>query len=256
MRTADGGQSWLSSTGATGNRVEVSYYRGNPTIVYAAISANNRIRVFMSDNGGATFVLRTSGAGISTYVNYNTGFWVDPTNPNRMILGGVNLYRSTDGGVNFSSAFTNVHPDHHVIVEHPQFDGVNNRTVFFGHDGGFSRATDFLNNTTVDLNNNLGVTQFYGGAMNNTSGVMVAGAQDNGTQRFGGDVQGWTHVLGGDGISCAADQTDPNFFYASSQHGAIRRSSNGGTSFSSSIAPPGAGGHQRAFKFYCTARSR
>ena len=250
MRTADGGLSWLSSTGSTGQRVEVRYYRSNPEIVYSAISSNGRIRVYRSDNGGATFVLRTSGNGASTYVNYNTGFWVDPTNSQRMILGGVNLYRSLDGGVTLNSAYSNVHPDHHAIVEHPNFDGVANKTVFFGHDGGISRATDFLTNTTVDLNNNLGVTQFYGGAMNNTSGVMVAGAQDNGSQRYSGNVQGWVHVLGGDGISCAADQTDPNFFYASFQHGAIQRSSNAGVSFNSSVSPPGSGGDDFNFATY------
>jgi hypothetical protein len=124
MRTADGGLSWLSSTGSTGQRVEVRYYRSNPEIVYSAISSNGRIRVYRSDNGGATFVLRTSGNGASTYVNYNTGFWVDPTNSQRMILGGVNLYRSSDGGVTLNSAYSNVHPDHHAIVEHPNFDGV------------------------------------------------------------------------------------------------------------------------------------
>lgn len=250
LRTIDGGLTWQPSTGSTGGRVELSYFRSDPNIVYAAISAAGRIKIWRSLDGGATFTLRSSGNGASTYVFYNTGFWVDPTNSNRLILGGVNLYRSLDGGVTLTSAYNNVHPDHHSIVEHPQFDGVNNRTVFFGHDGGISRATDFLTNTTVDLNNNVGVTQFYGGAMNNTSGVMVAGAQDNGTQRFGGNVQGWTHVLGGDGISCAADQTDPNFFYASSQHGAIRRSSNAGVSFDSSIGPPGAGGDDFNFATY------
>lgn len=250
MRSTDGGQTWQNGTGTSGARVEVAYYRGSPETIYAAITASGRVKMYRSDNGGVSFALRTSGSGITTYANYNTALWVDPTNINRLILGGVNLYRSTDGGTTLNSAFTNVHPDHHTIVEHPQFDGVNNRTVFFGHDGGISRANDFLSNTTTDLNNNLGVTQFYGGAMNNTSGVMIAGAQDNGTQRFGGNVQGWTHVLGGDGISCAADQTDPNFFYASSQHGAIRRSSNGGTSFNSNVAPPGGGSNDFNFATY------
>lgn len=242
MRSSDGGVTWQTGSGTTGSRVELAYHKANPQVVYAAISANGRIRIFRSLDGGATFTLRTSGQGITTYVNYNSALWVDPTNMDRLILGGVNLYRSTDGGITLTSAFSNVHPDHHIIVEHPLFDGVTNRTVFFGHDGGISRANDFLNNTTTDLNNNLGVTQFYGAAMNNTSGVLIAGAQDNGTQRFAGNVQGWTHVLGGDGIQCASDWTDPNVFYASFQHAALRRSTNGGTSFSSNIAPPGGGG--------------
>lgn len=250
LRTTDGGQTWQTGTGTTGTRVELSYYRADPQTVYAAISNNGRIKVYRSLDGGATFTLRTSGNGISTYANYNSAMWVDPTNASRIVVGGVNLYRSSDGGVTFTSAFSDVHADHHAIVEHPQFDGTSNRTIFFGHDGGFSRATNFLTNTTVDLNNNLGITQFYGGAMNNTSGVMIAGAQDNGTQRFSGDIQGWDHVLGGDGISCAADQTDPNYFYAGYQHAALQRSSNAGVSFSSGIAPPGSGGSDFNFATY------
>ena len=35
-----------------------------------------------------------------------------------------------------------VHADHHAVVAHPQYDGVNNRTLFFGNDGGIFKAID------------------------------------------------------------------------------------------------------------------
>jgi hypothetical protein len=47
-------------------------------------------------------------------------------------------------------------------------------------------------------------------------------------------------VYGGDGGFTAFDHTDPNYCYVESQYANIRRSSNGGTSFSSGVAPPDA----------------
>jgi len=244
--SVDSGASWTNATGTAGARVEVAYARSSPNIVYAAISSGGRIKVWQSTNGGQSYALKTSGSGIGTYVNYNSVLWVDPTLPSRLVIGGVELYRSVDSGVNLNNTFNSIHPDHHVIVEHPAFNGSNNRVVFFGHDGGISRTNDVTGGSSVDLNNNLGVTQFYGGAMN-ANGRMIAGAQDNGTQLYTGNVQGWQHVLGGDGINCESDQTDPNYFYAGYQHGALQRSSDGGQNFFSGIEPPGGGGDDYNF---------
>ena len=79
------------------------------------------------------------------------------------------------------------------------------------------------------MNHNLGITQFYGGAGNSNTMVIIGGTQDNGTLRYtpGGGPEGWTRMFGGDGGFCSADQTDPNYFYGEfSLH--ITRSSNGG----------------------------
>ncbi len=84
-----------------------------------------------------------------------------------------------------------MHADHHAIVSHPSYDSVANRCVFFGNDGGIFKAADvkavgteaqppFVHGWT-ELNNNYGVTQFYGGAVHAASGRVVGGAQDNGT---------------------------------------------------------------------------
>ena len=63
--------------------------------------------------------------------------------------------------------------------------------MFFGNDGGVyhHRRTCAPSATTripringwTELVNTYGVTQFYGGAGNATSGVIVGGTQDNGT---------------------------------------------------------------------------
>lgn len=241
--STNGGISWTNAVGTTGRRVELEYARSNPLIVYAAVCENNRIRIWQSADGGVTYLLKTTGTGISNYVDYNCVLWVDPFVPTRMLLGGVNMYRSTDSGTTFSATFGSLHADHHVITTHPGYNNTTNRIIFFGHDGGISRATDSTGGSSTDLNNNLGVTQFYGAAMNNSTGRLVAGAQDNGSSVFTGNPQSWNYnVLGGDGGFCAADQTDSTIFYATFQYAGIRRSNNSGSSFGTNVAPPENGG--------------
>src|SRR3977135_321598 len=106
---------------------------------------------------------------------YDNIIWVDPTNSNNVIVGGIDLWRSSDGGTNFSkiskwsSAPQSAHADQHAIVESAQFNGATNKAVFFGNDGGIYRTTDVyavsLTTGWTELNNNLGITQFYGGAL-------------------------------------------------------------------------------------------
>lgn len=230
--STNGGQTWTLASGISGHRTELCYSISNPSTVFAAVSENDRILIYRSTNGGQSFTRRTSGSGISTYSAYNNTLWVDPTNPNTLIVGGVYLYRSTDAGVTLNRTFTSVHADMHGIVHHPGFNGSTNRTVYFATDGGVYRTTDSNGSSATALNNNLGITQFYGAVMNPTTGVIVGGTQDNGTKRFNGNPQGWTNTFGGDGGHTAYDPTNSNYFYGEIQWGAIFRSTNGGSSAS------------------------
>ncbi len=250
MYSTDGGVSWTNATGITGGtRVELSYAPSNPAMVYACVSGTNQnLRVWRSTDGGRTYSLRTSGNGFSTLAIYDNAMWVDPTNAELVVIGGLDLHRSTNGGVNFQTisqwnqAPRSAHADQHIIVEHPNFDGVNNTTVFFGNDGGIYRADNVYTvqgtNGWQELNNNLGITQFYGAAVNTDSGKILAGAQDNGTQLYTGDSENWEAVIGGDGTYCAADPTDPEYLYGSTQRLNILRSTNGGDSFSGITGGP------------------
>lgn len=229
--STNGGLSWTEATGVPASeRVELAYAPSDPSIVYAGVSISNSIRLYRSTDGGRTYTSR--GGSLSTYSSYNSTLWVDPTNPNTLVAGGVYLYRSTNGGSSVSRTFNSVHPDMHVIVNHPAFDGGGNRIVYFGHDGGISRTNDVYGSSTVDLNNNLGVTQFYGVALNAQSGVVVGGTQDNGTLRYAGDPQDWRMTFGGDGGFCAADPTNPNYMYGEIYFAQIFRSTNGGQNWS------------------------
>lgn len=233
MYSNDGGITWQQSSGAGGHRQEIGWAPDTPNLVYAAVSDDpGRIKIWESTDGGQTFALKTSGNGIQTWASYNNTVWVDPTDSDTIILGGVYLYRSTDGGVSFNRRFNAVHADMHRIVPHPNFNGGSNRTVYFATDGGIWQTNDVYASSAFDLNNNLGVTQFYGGGINPATGHIIGGTQDNGTLFFNGDPQNWDHIFGGDGGYGAADPTDPDYFYGEIQWAYLHRSSNGGDSSS------------------------
>ena len=191
---------------------------------------------------------------------YCNAIAVDPVDAQRVWVGGVDLFRSDDGGATWGQAsywwspeiptrFPYVHPDQHAIVFHPHYDGTTNRTAFFANDGGLARTDDTLAVTTrgrdavcsdagsqmrfTSLNHNFGVTQFYHGAVFPDGRRFIAGAQDNGTLMGSTErgVNDWREVAGGDGGYVAINPRDPLTVYASAQGGAFRRSRNGGENF-------------------------
>jgi photosystem II stability/assembly factor-like uncharacterized protein len=251
--SADGGQTWTPATHAQpwSGRVEITYAAKDPTRVYASIDMASG-EIWRSTNGGKSYLRRKSLAGglPAQYLGdqgwYDNVIWAgDPTNANLVIVGGVDLWRSNDGGNTLQDISTwwdkrSAHADQHCIVSHPRYNGTTNRTVFFGNDGGIYKAT---NAHTVgsdprpprvkgwtELVNTYGVTQFYAGAGNSGSGAIIGGAQDNGTLRYttANGSEGWTEMFGGDGGWCAADQDDPDVFYGEYVFANVHRSMDGG----------------------------
>ncbi|MEW6130617.1 MAG: C25 family cysteine peptidase [Acidobacteriota bacterium] len=251
--STDFGQTWNAATfnppinpGAGNNgRVELAYAPSlGGSLVYASVNQNNG-DVYRSTDGGQNYTRVNTGtnffvAGSPNQGWYDNVIWVNPINSAFVIVGGIHLWRSTDSGNTFTQisdgTVTSAHADHHIIVAHPGFNNNDNQTVFFGNDGGIHRLQDInaevpAGMTTLnflDLNNNLGITQFYGGAGNNASQIIIGGTQDNGTLRFSGNTEGWTLMQGSDGGYCAADQTDSNYFYGETQNLGVVRSTDGG----------------------------
>lgn len=184
---------------------------------------------------------------------------VDPTNPDRLWAGGVDIFRSDNGGRTWGVASywwatagddpSFLHADQHSIVFHPRYDGTSNRTAYFTNDGGIFRTDNVLAGPATALNapcnprasdyaftsldNSYGVTQFYHGAVSPDGRTFYGGAQDNGTLRGNIDEgpDQWQPVFGGDGGYVAVDPEDPSWVYAQTQYGNMTRSSNGGRSF-------------------------
>ncbi|MBT6439421.1 MAG: T9SS type A sorting domain-containing protein [Flavobacteriales bacterium] len=148
---------------------------------------------------------------------------VKPDDPNTVIIGGTNLYRSTDafasennttfiGGYKEDTAlpdfkmYDNHHPDQHVTF----FSSTDNNVMYSGNDGGVYRTDDVMADTVVwtSLNNGYLTTQFYTNAIDHGtegSNVIIGGLQDNGTFfTNSSDPQAdWEMSLSYDGAYCA-----------------------------------------------------
>ena len=256
VRSTDGGETWMRSnfSPAISGRVEVAYAPSNPLTVYASVNQATGVPpnqsngdVYRSTDGGVNYT-RRNGTVLppnATFTllggqgGYDNIIWVNPQDPNFIIVAGVLPFRSLDGGNNFDAigdSSTNLpHADHHMIVAHPQFNNTTNRMVYFGNDGGIHRIADIsiaapVATGWVELNNNLGITQFYAAAGSN--GGLIGGTQDNGNVRYTGTSESWVPIpgMGGDGGFCAADPTDPRFFYGEYIYLQISRSFDHGLS--------------------------
>jgi photosystem II stability/assembly factor-like uncharacterized protein len=198
---------------------------------------------------------RNSNNTFTTMGWYCNTIAVDPVNENRVWVGGVDAFRSDDGGATWGIASywweredypTYLHADQHALVFHPQYDGVNNKQLFFANDGGLSRTDNALATPAygltsacnpsmsqfsfTTLNNGYGVTQFYHGSVSPDGRMYMGGTQDNGTiiGTIDAGPNEWRHVLGGDGSYTAIDAEVPTTVYGSSQYGNVFRSVNGG----------------------------
>tara|TARA_R110002096_G_scaffold386418_3_gene580486 strand:- start:34473 stop:38996 length:4524 start_codon:yes stop_codon:yes gene_type:complete len=230
-------------------RFELAVTADDPDYVYAiAGNASNGFEgIYKSTNSGLTWTKttnssspnllgwRANGSDSGGQAWYDLALAVSPTNKDILYTGGVNIWRSTDGGNNWSisahwtgsgsAAF--VHADIHHLIFNP--DG----RLYAGTDGGVYRRPS-SNNNWVSLNDGMNITQYYRiSADGIDTSLVAAGAQDNGTHLY--DNGTWDHILGGDGMDCAVNPKNPSIIYASSQYGNFRKSNNRGNSFNANF---------------------
>jgi len=207
--------------------------------------------IYKSTDGGdnwATTTTSPSGGAAEPTINAGQGWFdlaigVDPNNPNIVIAGGLNFYRSEDGGVTWGqitrwvgTTFNYVHADHHTVVW-------NGTQVLTATDGGIFYSSDNGASFT-DRNVGLRLKQFYSCAIHpTTTNYFLAGAQDNGTHQLTNTgLGGSTEVQGGDGGFTHIDEDEPQYQFTSTTSGNYRRSMNGGVSWSSVSNPLSAQG--------------
>jgi photosystem II stability/assembly factor-like uncharacterized protein len=226
-------------------------------------SANRLGTLLLTNPRDASFVLCRLGKedSLLNQGDYDNVIAVDPVNPGRVWAGGIDLFRSDDGGATWGLAsfwwFDRgktgyLHADQHALVFHPRYDGSTNKTLFIANDGGIFRTENALAPTTTGamapcgldahftwtpLSNGYRVTQFYHGAPFPDGDTYFGGTQDNGTL-LGKDTAGrdaWATLLGGDGGDVAVDPKDPDVLYAEFTNLSLQKSTDRGQGFNEMI---------------------
>lgn len=200
-------RTFTAGNGTTNSRTELALHRDSGTgvvTVYAA-SGFNGGTVQRSIDGGATWTQRIDNNFCTAQCFYDIAVAVDPTNVNRLYLGGsptLTFGFSINGGTSFTASTNGLHSDSHTIAVAPSLPS----TLYFGSDGGIYKSTDSgvswtpLNNTTFRA------TQFTSIAVHPTDpNFTIGGTQDNGTNFYKPDGT-WTRADAGDGGYTVIDQ--------------------------------------------------
>jgi photosystem II stability/assembly factor-like uncharacterized protein len=248
----DGGSSWSkifnvidpSCSQGIRCRSELAISNAQPSLLFLAISDSlgDLYGIFKYDTttGDIATLARPSGACGSTsetQCDYDLLIEVDPSNPSIIYFGGRDLYRSDNGGQSWVDLGgyiydidvpDHIHADQHALAFLPG----NPSTIFVGNDGGIWKSTD-RGNTWIDLNEGLGITQFYSVAGSPDS-VLTGGSQDNGCVVKNSNNSFWQFSLGGDGVWVGVEASRPNILYCGEEHLNFFKSTDGGISWAQS----------------------
>ena len=260
-RSVDNGDSWsqLTSGLPTSNKyrceLTLSSTPGKLYVVYGASSNYGYGGVYRSTNGGTTWSLMSSTPNIMGWSNngsgsggqawYDLSIACDPNQENTIYVGGVNIWKSTNGGSTWScvghwygaGSTPYVHADHHHASFRP-----GSSELYVGTDGGVYKTTN-AGSSWSDLNDGMNITQYYKISQSTTdTSLVLAGAQDNGSH-MRSSTMNWSEVTGGDGMDNGVDATNDNLLYTSIYYGDFYKSTNGGAFFSgiNTLSPAGSG---------------
>ena len=233
---------WKSTDGgATWRRVTAGIPEGDKGRIGLAIAASDaRVLIATIEHAGAGGTYRSEDGGDTwTRVNplnprpmYYSSPVIDPTNPNRVWIPGVTVYRSEDGGRTFRTLPTGptydvgLKGDHHAFWINPK----DTRHVYLGGDGGLHESWD-LGETWVRMNN-LPIGQFYSIAADDRDPYWIyGGMQDNhswmgpsATRHWLGIVnEDWRQIGFGDGMYQRPDPFNRRWVYTASQNLGMQR---------------------------------
>lgn len=208
----DSGDNWskLTSPGLpTSNvgRTSLSIYDSETMYVsMAKADDHSMLGVFKTEDVAASFSdISPSENVLGGQGWYDNVISVCPLYPDIVLLGGIDLWRTTDGGSNWNKITSaDVHADQHVI----RWSGQGN-LVHLGNDGGLTVSTDYGSTWSTKLNW-FPITQYVNIDIDPLGKIIFGGSQDNGISGSLDYGIHWIHYLGGDGGGIAIDSDDPS----------------------------------------------
>jgi len=243
-RSTDGGATWTTissgiTTGAGRMAIAVTPNDANYVYVLAAATSNGFLAFYRSTNGGVSFTSMATTPNLLGWASAgnDTGGqgWYDlcvacsPLDKNEVVTGGVNVWRTTNGGTNWAlyghwtgSGAPFTHADHHDL------EYASNGTLFNTNDGTIYRRTATL---WQEISGTMNISQIYKlGSSSLSANNWITGHQDNGTSTWNGTT--YQARMGGDGMDCFIDRTNNSNMFAEYYNGTFQKSTNGGVNWS------------------------
>lgn len=240
FRSTDGGNSWVQITNGipSGQRGVIGVSADKPNYVYFLLSQSSVYKgTYLSTDAGASFVTQSTtpnilgypadGSGTTGQGWYDLCITVDPNDADVLYIGGVNIFKSTDGGKTWaisghwtgSGGGDAIHADQHILKYSPVTE-----VLFVGNDGGVYYTND-NGKDWVDISSGLAIAQIYKlGHSAHDRKILINGYQDNGTSYYNGK---WQTIRGGDGMDCLVDYSDPSIMVGSIYYGNFVRYKDG-----------------------------
>ncbi|MES2777046.1 MAG: hypothetical protein V4722_22910 [Bacteroidota bacterium] len=235
---------------ANTNRACIGVSPNSPSTVYLLCGPGNTANgtftgFFRSTNSGINFTRQSNSPDVfvqedgtgSDQSNSNNCIAVSPANVNRVVVGGLIVFGSTNGGGSFSPLTQyldgtvterddHIHPDQHSLAFNP-VDGklyaCNDGGLFVSSDNGTSWSRRFANLPTT-MGYHMDV---YGG----DTDQMLVGSQDNGIHKREGATATFYQANQGDGFDIDYMHNDEDKYFAVINQKVYRIISNGLTKF-------------------------
>ncbi|NBV92145.1 MAG: T9SS C-terminal target domain-containing protein [Flavobacteriia bacterium] len=114
---------------------------------------------------------------------YNCAILANPNNANEILIGGLNMYRSMDGGATFTSVSGYVGGPLSMHVDNQDFRQVNG-TTWITTDGGIYKSTDFVATQPVFSMSGVHGSDYWGFGSGWNEDVLVGGLYHNGNLAY------------------------------------------------------------------------
>ncbi|TRZ75029.1 MAG: hypothetical protein D4R97_03230, partial [Bacteroidetes bacterium] len=244
FRSSDNGINFSQITSGIpgGQRGIIGVSAANPAYVYFLVSngSSGFQGLYRSVDAGLNFTTRSTtpnildwscgGTDTGGQAWYDLALAVNPTDAEMLYVGGVDVWKSTNGGTSWAinshwyggCARPAVHADCHFL----EFSPVSG-DLYACNDGGLWTTSNggatwpFRTETmTIGQIYKLGVAQTI-------KDKVINGFQDNGTYTY--TATGWLATGGGDGMECAIDYTIASYTYYTVYYGDIYRRYNNGS---------------------------
>ena len=195
---------WFTSTdpGRNDGGARLAVSQADPNRVYAYLIGEAKtgdagyIGVFKSTDGGYTWTLPNGppggpysaahpnlAIGTTTWLYhqgfYNCALMASNSNPDELLIGGLNLYRSTDGGATFASVSGYVGGPLNMHVDNQDFRAFGGQ-YWISTDGGIYRSDDFFNTQPEVRMGGIHGSDYWGFSSGWNEDVVVGGLYHNG----------------------------------------------------------------------------